>query len=279
MSVARTIAAWLLGVSLAALGMSPAQAALASIAGIHVHYAGEEAVARHALAAMRAMCAKAEVSGTADLVGRYTLDVYFAADGTRIARYRQGYVAKPQGPCRIAVEPYSKIDLYHLDRRVRYEFAARGNKGPDWMTHPLPGGWTAARLNDALEAGTGLEVSAGGAGRFAGLACEFHAVQGRAGKVAEYCDRVLDGARPPIRLELMSRLFNPATGETLSYREAETLNLSARLERTLFYPPDGYAAKPGRRPAISDPMRKWCEKQRRETGADPCTDDPEDDED
>lgn len=279
MSAARTVAAWLLGVSLAAFALLPAQAGPSLIAGIHVHYAGEEDVARNALAAMRGMCAKAEISGTAELLGRYTLDVYFAGDGMRIARYRQGYVAKPEGPCRIAVEPYSKIDLYHLDRRVRYEFAARGNKGPNWMAHPLPGGWTAARLNDALDAGTGLEVSAGGTGRFAGLACEFHAVQGRAGKLAEYCDRVVDGARPPIRLDLMSRLFNPATGEILSYRQAETLNLSARLERTLFYPPDGYAEMQGLRPANPDPMRKWCEKQRRDTGADPCLDDPEDDED
>ena len=252
----------------------------ARIPGVHVHYVGEVAVAKTAMDAMLMGCKTPRITGPSDKLGVVDLDVYYARDGAYMAKYETGHVAKPKGVCQVVIEPYSKILLYHFASRTKYEYATRGNKAPDWYSAPLAGNPATILMETMLGPKVGEVVATGKTGKYAGLACQMHELRTRSGVISERCQKALSpDAGAPAKLDLMLRGMHPETGLQQTYLQAESVDLAARIEATRFHPPAGVIkAKPGK-PAIAPAMLKWCEKQFKATGSNPCLDDANDDED
>jgi hypothetical protein len=274
------------GMAILGLMMLPlaAQAAGPRVPSVHVSYSGDMPLARSLFKSMEASLkgacgGKLSISGSASLLGRLRSDVYFSRDGAYIAQIDEHYIGKPTGRCSLSIQPVQRKRLYHLKTNTQYRYEENGRHGPVWRSFPLPGKGVALFMEDNLGPSVGKVTATGKEDKFAGFSCaysEFLFPDGR--RAGEYCDHDLsaDGIRVPTHIRLQSRTFNVQDGELTTQRQADTVELDALVDISVFQPGKGVSDAPRK---VSPAMRKWCDKQHRETGVDPCQDDPEDDED
>lgn len=268
------------------LAMLPlaSQAAGPRIPSVHVHFGGDIPAARSLFKTMEASLngacgGRVSISGSTSQLGRLRSDLYLSRDGAYIAQVDERYIAKPTGRCSLSVQSVQSKRLYHLKTGMLYRYEANGRHGPAWRSFPLPGKEVVLFMDDNLGSTFGKVVATGKQDKVAGLTCaysEFLFPDGR--RSGEYCDHDLaaENIKLPSQLRLQSRTFNAANGDLMTLRKAETVDLNAMVDISVFQP--GKLTAEGAK-GPSPAMRKWCEKQRRETGVDPCQDDAEDDDD
>jgi hypothetical protein len=247
--------------------------------GIHVRYTGEEYASNTVIDAISTVCPAPAITGPIGLLGTFTVDEYFSKDGAYQAKYTEGYLAKPTGPCKVSIEPYKKILLYHFGTRTLYEFSANGNKPAAWKTRPLPGERVAAFTGNTLDSRIGKVVKTGKSGKYAGLECVLQELHTSAALAGEDCVRVIPKGvvDAPFALPLMRRAWNATTGKQITFQQAQSVDLKADLALSVFLPPEEIPNATKAPRAIPGPMQKWCEKQQQTTGINPCKKDPKDD--
>ena len=261
---------------------APVFSAEPMVMGIHAHYKATGESVQQTYLEFAKHCPGGAIVGPVSQLGTYVLDQYFLDEGgAYLAEYEEGYTITSGTACRFVVGPYKKIRLYHFGTRKLYEYSDQGKKGTAWTTRPLPGEKVLIATGDILDPKIGKVVPTGKTDKFAGLNCKYEELHTKLGVMGESCvtdDLDKMTVRFPKRLTLKRRTLNPESGDLMASREIVSIDFKAKLERSLFFPPESVAkASEGRR-EMAEPMRKWCEQQLKKTGVNPCADDPEDDE-
>ncbi len=254
------------------------------VPSLHVSYSGDAPIARTTYNSIRkslegACGGKVDVSGDTHDLGKMRSDVYYSRDGAYVAHFENRYIATPTGRCALAIRSVQRKLLYHLKSGTLYRFEESGKRGPRWQSTPLPGGKVALFMEAPMVPGIGHISSTGKTGKFAGLNCTYSELRlSEERPVSVFCDHDLtaEHIRIPTHIRLESSNFNAINGDLVTHLKADTIELNTLVEASLYQPGKSASApKPGMAPA----MLKWCEKQLRTTGTNPCKDDPEDDED
>lgn len=181
------------------------------------------------------------VSGSASQVETASIEQYFSHDGAFMAEYQDGYLAKPAGQCSLVVEPYKKILIYHIKKRLLYQFNNSG-KPPFWKKSTLPGvgaaGFTINALN-SQNAAKGTTPSLTGKASFLSRLCDVYLLSypGGSFRSCEW-DPSAEGAKFPARLSLHAEMKD-ASGGLIMETVVKAIDAKASLPAHLFQPPAG----------------------------------------
>lgn len=181
------------------------------------------------------------VSGSASQVEAASIEQYFSHDGAFMAEYQDGYLAKPAGQCSLVVEPYKKILIYHIKKRLLYQFNNSG-KPPFWKKSTLPGigaaGFTINALN-SQNAAKGASASLTGKASFLSRPCDVYLLNYPGGSFGS-CewDPSVEGANFPARLSLHAEMKD-GSGGLLMETVVKAIDATASIPAHVFQPPGG----------------------------------------
>ena len=214
------------------------------------------------------------VTGATTDEGKMTVENYYSRDYQ--AEYSKGVIRKQLGVCEHSIVPYTRIVLRHArpggfgNGFTLYEYNDSGK--PPYQWHRRVVSLKGSDVN-ALVA-----IGALGPGlvkrkpiekrRYASEECQMYAIS-----PIEMCITELDPQKYPITHLMLYRKVDHG-GETT----AVAVDLKSTIKSSLFFPPKGAPiidadSKKKNSRNSTNATEKWCERQLKETGINPCKSD------
>lgn len=219
-----------------------------------------------------------KVTGSTTGEGKLTVEKYYSRDYQ--AEYSKGVVRKQLGVCEYSVVPYTRIFLRHArpggfgNGFTLYEYNDSGKPPYQWTRRvvSLKGGDVKALVGmGALGPGL-VKRKPVEKRKYAAEECQMYATS-----PLEVCITELEPQKYPITHLMLYQKVDQG-GETT----AVEVDLKSTIKDSVFFPPkhasildtDSKKKSSGKPTNATD---KWCERQLKETGINPCKSDQDDD--
>lgn len=212
------------------------------------------------------------VTGDPSKEGELVVEKYFSR--VYQAVYSKGMIRKQLGVCEHQIVPYTRIVLRHAQGGdfakgfVLYEYNDSGKPPHQWTRRVVSlQGNTVKDLVDMGALGPGLtKVMPVEKRKYAFKVCEMYVTRG-----LEVCILNLDAKKYPVAHLMLYQKVDHEGGETT----AEAIDLNKTIKHEVFFPPkdapirdaDSKKKDVGNKKNATE---KWCDKQLKKTGINPC---------